>query len=185
MDLKGLSPTEARLFTLEARLRTEENRRIQAIEELLVQIAELHKAGFRKRSRGSAMEPGTKELTDIGSTPRPARSIDLRIGSASSPRKQRKPPKWLPIALPSSANQTATISVFPLQTVALSPRDSLELGLESGRSVSQSRRMDYSPKPLVLQSLKRHRIRPLSQSVVESPLCVSVLQQTEDAESPY
>ncbi len=69
----------------------------------------------------------------------------------------------------------------------MSPRDSLglELGLESVRSVSQSRRVDYSPKPLVLQSLKRHRIRPLSMSVVESPLCVSVLQQTEDAESPY
>ena len=46
-DLRGMSPTEARLYTIEARLRNEENRRIQSIEKVQDTIAAI-KPSFRR-----------------------------------------------------------------------------------------------------------------------------------------
>jgi len=150
---------------LEARLRTEENRRIQAIEQLSVGISDLNRV--KRHRRLSTSETGTQEQSEIGLSPA-SLSIDLRIGAASSSRKERKPPKWLQAAstVRSPIKEAAVVSPWP---VPVSPREGLELSLESRKAV------DYRTI-----AVKRHRVRPLSQSVVTSPLCVSVLQQTED-----
>ena len=148
---------------MEARLRTEENRRIQAIEQLSVGISDLNRA--KRHRQLSTSETGTQEQSEIGLSPA-SLSIDLRIGAASSPRKERKPPKWLQAAstVRSPIKEAAVVSPWPV-----SPREGLELSLESRKAV------DYRTI-----AVKRHRVRPLSQSMVTSPLCVSVLQQTED-----
>ena len=83
-DLKGMSPTEARLYTIEARLRNEENKRIQSIDKVQQKLASI-KPSFR-RLRSVVDRPRTT-VPDPVQTPSTLGTVglDLEYRSVQSP----------------------------------------------------------------------------------------------------
>lgn len=147
-ELQGLSPTEARLYTLEARLRNEENQRIQAIEQVKLTFDREKMAVFRKNTVECGSETGEMRT-------------NRSIYSSSSPRKGK---------------HMRTGSVLRA-TVLSTPRDSAVLDKDFSFTLTPfSRRIRGEQQ---LKSLAKDRLRPLSISDVPTPLCVSVLQQTD------
>lgn len=93
-QLEGMNPSEARIFTIEARLRSEENSRIQAFNHLLYLIDSLTSQKDEKLEKESERKPKTPSVekvlnfrsSDRKKTPQPGLSSD----SYRKPESERK-----------------------------------------------------------------------------------------------
>lgn len=108
-DLKGMSPTEARLYTIEARLRNEENRRIQSIEKVHDKIAAI-KPSFRRLH--TSERPRTT-IPDPVQTP-----STLGTGGLDLDFRSMMSPGGMPIAQPRRHRSRIVKSDLAVQSVA-------------------------------------------------------------------
>lgn len=194
-DLKGMSPTEARLYTIEARLRNEENKRIQSIEKVQDKIAAMkpiRRLHTSDRPRTTVPDPvQTPSTLGTGGLDMDFRSMMSPGGMpGSQPRRHRGRSVKSDLAVQSVACELYIVPlVNPLDHTNSSQKEILNIYKEfspaayTGKGGFQAKDPVDSQRPARRRVTVASRVSPeLARSLEGSPMRYISLQQHETVE---
>lgn len=159
-QLEGMSPGEARLFTIEARLRSEENSRIQSYNQLL-QLIDMNASSKTYQTMENKEFKESKEIKD---NKEPRKSVtpfnDKVINSKNSDRKTSPASEWWKKAQDSDRkNWSDSGSLINAKIKFSTPMPELEEANETRARYREQRKSKNIPKSWDIESTLMPRIQ--------------------------